>query len=137
MAREAIQVVGLRDTQRALRAVDPAAARALRVALNQASTFLIDKVRPQIPSRSGRARSSLKARSSQTAVRIAAGGSRAPYYPWLEWGGAVGIGDSVKRPYLPDGRWLYPTLAQHREEFLRIMDDAVTGVLRETGLDTT
>ena len=132
---ETVAVIGLRDTRRALRAVDAGAARALRVALNAAASFLIDRTRPKIPRRTGAAAASLKSRSSQEAVRIAVGGRRAPYYPWLDFGGSVGPGGSVKRPYLPDGRWLYPTLRENRAEFVKIMDDAVADVVRAAGLD--
>lgn len=133
--RPRIEVEGLADLQRSLRAVGPAAAKGLRLALNDVAEFLIGRVRPEIPSRSGAARRSLKARSSQKAVRIAVGGRRAPYYPWLDFGGKVGPGDSVVRRYEPDGRYLYPGLKKYRPEFMGIMGKRLAEVARDAGLD--
>lgn len=133
--RPRIEVQGLAELQRSLRAIGPAAAKGLRLALNDVATYLIDRVRPEIPSRSGAARASLKARSSQKAVRIAVGGRRAPYYPWLDFGGKVGPADSVVRDYKADGRYLYPGLARYRPEFEGIMTRRLAEVARDAGLE--
>lgn len=130
-----VEVKGLADFQRGLRQMDKDLPKGLRLALNDCADFLIGKTRPLIPKRSGRAADSLKARSSQKAVRIAVGGRRAPYYPWLDFGGKVGRNDSVARPFFTEGRYLYPTLRKNRDEFTRILGGAVLGVARDAGLD--
>ena len=103
---EPIRVEGLKQFQKALKAVDKNAPKGLRVALNLAAAEIIDTALPGVPRRTGRASATLKARSTQTAVRVAGGGNRAPYYPWLDFGGKVGRGGVVRRPYLKDGRYL-------------------------------
>jgi hypothetical protein len=133
--RPVVQVQGLADFARAVRAVDKESAKALRVAMNGCATFLINKAKPKIPKRTGRAADSLKARSTQKAVRIAIGGRRAPYYPWLDFGGRTGPHRSVVRPFQSDGRYLYPTLADSRGEFQRIMEQAIARVAQDAGLD--
>lgn len=133
--RAAIEVEGLADLQRSLRAVGKEAAKGLRLALNEAADLLINKVGPKIPSRTGAARRSLKARSSQKAVRIAVGGRRAPYYPWLDFGGSVGRGDATKRPYIADGRYLYPGLRENRAEIQAVIDRRIREVAEAAGLE--
>lgn len=130
-----VKVDGLAKFAKGLRKLGADLPKGLRVALNQASEFLIDNTLPKIPKRSGRAAGSLKARSSQKAVRIAVGGRAAPYYPFLDFGGHVGPDDSVARPFFTEGRYLYPTLREHRDDFTKIMQGAVLGIARDAGLD--
>lgn len=133
--RERVAVEGLAQFRKGLRALDRDLPKALRVAQNDAASFLIGKAKPLIPRRSGTAAASLKARSSQTSVRVAIGGRKAPYMPWLDFGGRVGPNDSVTRPFLKEGRYLYPTLKSNREQFADILEDALTDVARTAGLD--
>ncbi len=133
--REAVRVDGLDQFRRALKALDSTLGKGLRVALNSASTFIIEEARPLIPSLTGKARKSLKARSSQNTVRVAVGGKAAPYYPWLDYGGAVGVNDSAKRPFISDGRYLYPTLGKNRAQFEKILTDSLREIARGAGID--
>lgn len=133
--RATLEVEGLAAVQRSLREVGPAAAKGLRLALNEAADLLIAKVTPTIPSLTGAARRSLKARSTGKAVRIAVGGRRAPYYPWLDFGGRTGPRRSVVRPYIADGRYLYPGLRANRDDIQRLIDRRIREVARDAGLD--
>jgi hypothetical protein len=130
-----IAVDGLKEFNRGLRRLDAELPKGLRIALNGCSDFLIQKTKGLIPKRTGAAANSLKAKSTRTSVRIGVGGKRAPYYPWLDFGGKTGIGGSVKRPFYKEGRYLYPTLRHNRDEFTKIMEKAVVGVARGAGLD--
>jgi hypothetical protein len=132
-----IQITGIKEFQASLRKMDADLPKQLRIALNQASQVVIDKARPQVPSRSGAARGSLKVRSSQREARVAAGGRRAPYYPWLDFGGSVGRAKSVHRPFYTEGRFIYPSLRKNREEILDIMSQALTDLAKGAGLEVT
>lgn len=132
-----VSVEGLSQFGRSLRKLDADLPKGLRIALNGTADALIGWTRPKIPSRTGAARASLKAKSTRTAVRIGVGGRRAPYYPWLDFGGATGIRRSVQRRFYSEGRYLYPTLAEHRPDFTRILESALTGVAERAGLDVT
>ena len=134
---DTIRVDGLREFTRSLKALDAAAPKAQRKALNDAAEIVLGYARPRVPKRSGRAAASLKPRSTQTAVRVAAGGSRAPYYPWLDFGGRVGRRKSVRRPFIGDGRYIYPALAAKQEEFLAAMSAALIDAARSAGLEVT
>lgn len=133
--RLVLEVEGLAGVQRSLRQIGPAAAKGLRLALNEAADLLINKVTPQIPSRTGAARRSLKARSSQKAVRIAVGGKRAPYYPWLDFGGRTGRNRSVLRPFKAEGRYLYPGLRANRAEIEKLIERRLREVAEDAGLE--
>ena len=110
-----IKVDGLKAFAASVRKLDKEAAKGLKPALNECSTFLIAKTRPKIPTRTGRA---------------------APYYPWLDFGGRTGRKKSVVRPFIKEGRYLYPTLGEHQAEFDKIMQRNLTKVAESAGLET-
>lgn len=137
MARESIKIEGLKEFQKALKAMDADLPKQLRVALNSAAELVIDYAKPKVPRRSGAAAASLKVRSSQRAARIAAGGRKAPYYPWLDFGGAVGPGKGVKRPFYTNGRYVYPGLAANREQITKQLEVALSELARGAGLEVS
>ena len=116
MAGSTIQVRGLRELRGALRDVDKTLGPELRKALNEVAEIVLDTARPLVPTRSGKARASLKAGSTEKAVQIKAGGSKAPYYGWLDFGGKVGRAKSVKRRFITEGRYVYPSLTKRRDD---------------------
>lgn len=133
---DAVRVEGLADFRRAVRQLGgKELGKGLRATLNASALFLIEKAQPLIPRRTGAAAKSLKARSSQDSVRIAVGGKRAPYYPWLDFGGRVGPAGGVHRPFIKSGRYLYPTLTAHSADFERLMESGLADVARAAGID--
>lgn len=132
---DAVQIAGLAEFRRSLRALDAAAPRALRVAGNQAAQLVVDTARPRVPRRSGKAAQSIKARSSQAAVKIASGGRSAPYMPWLDYGGKVGVNDTASRPFIADGRYVYPAYHAVKGQFEGVLRTALQAIADEAGLD--
>lgn len=130
-----VAVEGLADFNRALRRVNTDAPKALRIALNSVADLVIAEARPDIPRRSGAAAASLKAASTRTSIRIRAGGARAPYFPWLDFGGKTGRGGSIVRPYLSEGRYVYPTLRRERGRFDERLKAALQDVANGAGLE--
>lgn len=137
MPRVTIEVTGLRELRAALKQADAGLPKLIRVALNASSELVVNYAQRKIPSRSGRARGSLKVRSSQTQARVAAGGTRAPYYPWLDFGGSVGPGKSVHRPFYTEGRYVYPGLRENRDEITQTMATALDELVRSAGFEVT
>ncbi|WKU03847.1 HK97 gp10 family phage protein [Micromonospora sp. HUAS LYJ1] len=133
--RQTIAVGGLKEFSKGLRKLDSDLPKALRIAMNAAAGLVIDYAVPRIPRRSGRAASTLKAKSTRTAARIAMGGKRAPYMPWLDFGGKVGPNRSVSRPFLKDGRFVYKGLAERREQITDVMERGIRDVARQAGLE--
>lgn len=134
---EAIRVEGLRQFTKALKDLDLELPKAMRHANNAVASIVVDAARPKIPVKTGKARKSLKAKSTRTAVRVSAGGKRAPYYGWLDFGGSTGIKRSVRRPFLEEGRYIYPEYSGSRGKVLEAMVSAYTTVARDAGLDVT
>lgn len=132
-----IGVAGLARLNRGLRAIDSDAPKGLRLALNTAASTLVDHVKPKIPSVTGAARRSLVARSTRTSARVGVGGKKAPYYPWLDFGGQGRIaGRPAPRPFLREGRYVYPMLRQVRPQIEQALGEALRAVIRDAGLET-
>lgn len=135
---EKIRVVNLRPIARAVARVDKEAAKQLRLVGNEAAGLLIEKTRPEIPSVSGRARGSLKAQSTRTSARVAVGGSKAAYYPWLDFGGEGRIkGRPAHREFIKGGRYLYPTLAKQQGPIGKLLQEGIVAAAQSAGLEVT
>lgn len=130
-----VEVEGLRELNRSLRRLDSDAPKALRLALNVSADALVEKIKRQIPARRGRARGSVKTASTRTEVRIRFGGPRAPYYPWLDFGGRTGKLKRTVRPFYREGRYIYPTLRRERGAFQEALEAALVNLISEVGLD--
>lgn len=131
---EPIKIEGLKEFSRALRKVDSNLPKALRISNNEAVDVVIDWARPKVPVRSGNAVKSMKAKSTRTSARAAIGSSAAPYAPWLDFGGRVGINKSVQRPFLKEGRYLYPGLHANRAKVMEILERSLLDIANEAGL---
>lgn len=129
-----IKITGLREFNRSLRAMDADLPKALRQCLNVAADVVIDHAVPKVPRRTGRAAASLRARSTRTQSRVSGGSARAPYYPWLDFGGRVGRGHAVKRPFYKEGRYLYVAYREHHDEFEAVLDSELQELVRRSGL---
>lgn len=134
---EPVRVQGLREFGKSLKQLDADAPKGLRLAANEAAGLLIDKTRPLIPRKTGKAAGSLKARSTRTMVRVSMGGPRAPHAAWLDFGGRVGRNRSVSRPFIKEGRYLYPTYHANHDEFERVLQTALVKVARGAGMDVS
>jgi hypothetical protein len=134
---EAIRIDGLAQFSRNLKKLDGDLPKALRIALNDAANLVVDDARPDIPRRTGRAAASLKAASTRTSVRIRGGGNRAPRYPWLDFGGRVGRDRSVVRPFIKEGRYVYPAYFRHRDSghIQQVLSRALVDVARSAGVE--
>lgn len=135
---EAIRIDGLREFQKTLRQMDAELPRRLRLILNDAAKIVIDYAQPRIPRDTGRAAGSIKARSSQRTSAVAIGGRRAPYYPWLDFGGQGRVhGRPGRRPFLREGRYLYPALRVKRDDVQRAMAEGLDQLARDAGLEVS
>lgn len=132
-----ITINGIRELQGALKNAESATPKMLRLALNDVAGVVLDYARPLVPTRSGAAKGSMRARSTQREARISAGGNRAPWYPWLDFGGRVGRDNSVDRPFYKEGRYIYPTLRKRHDQILEVAGTALAGLIRDAGLEVS
>lgn len=130
-----VAVTGLRDMNKALKAADQQALDAMKSALKEIAEGVAADVRSRVPHRSGRARASYKARGGVKGAGIAFGGARAPYTPWLDFGGAVGKRRSVRRPVVKGGRYLYPAIADNMDDVEAKVAKAIDEITSRFGFD--
>lgn len=138
-----ITVVGLNELLRDIKRADPAVAKGLRIAGNKAVQFIVEDSKARVPTRKGKAKGSIKGRSTQKLVRVQAGGSRAPYFGFLDFGNVVhhksGVGrnDTMVRPFERTGRYVWKSFADNRIKLLKAYEEAVAKAIDDAGLDVT
>jgi len=130
-----VEITGGRELRKALKQIDTELGKELRTGFKGIAQAIVDKVTPHVPRLTGNAAGSYKARGGQRGAAIAFGGPKAEYAPWLEFGGKVGKKNSVERPFIKEGRWLYPTIKSEREQLIEATDDLIDKVVEHAGLD--
>lgn len=129
-----VRIEGLREFNRSLKDLDADLPKAVRLAFNTAADIVVEDAKPRVVRDTGRAKRSVRARSTRTKSRIVGGGAKAPHYPWLDFGGRVGRNRSVRRPYLKQGRYIYKAFYDNERRYVEVMADALTDVARQAGL---
>jgi hypothetical protein len=130
-----IKIQGLREFQAAMRAVDKELPKELRLMFNDVVKIVADAARPMVPSRTGTAAGSIKPQSTQRMGQVKAGGGRAKYYPWLDFGGSVGRQKSVHRPFLKTGRYLFVAYKAHKPAIEAKTAAGIMELVRKSGLE--
>lgn len=131
---EPIRVDGLNQLRKSLKDAGEGAEKELRPALNDAAQIVVNVAQRRVPSITGTARKSIGVASTGNKVRVKAGGTKAPYFPWLDYGGRTGKHGSVVRPFDKGGRYLYPAYGQERANIMRVLEKRITGIIEAKGL---
>jgi len=134
-AIEPVKVEGLAEFNRNLRKLSADLPKVLRIAHNEAAQLIVNYAQPRVPRKTGRAAGTLKARSTRTESRVSGGSKRASYYGWLDFGGRVGPKRSVHRPFIKQGRYLYPALGANYDKFVALLEDKLIEVARQAGVE--
>lgn len=132
---EPVKIEGLAEFNRNLRKLDGELPKALRLAHNEAGQLVVDYAKSRVPRKTGRAAGTLKTRSTRTETRVQGGSKRASYYPWLDFGGRVGPKRSVHRPFIKQGRYLYPALGANYDRFVAVLEEKLIDVARQAGIE--
>lgn len=113
--------------------------KALRIAMNAGAQLVVDVAKPRVPQRSGAAAASIRVVSTRTEARVRAGGARVPYYPWLDFGGAVGKGKKTKRAFFKSGRYLWAAFAEKSRdgEIQAVISRSLGDIARDAGVSMT
>lgn len=130
-----VRIVGLRELQAALRTMDGESQKGLRLALNSVAETVVAGASRRVPTKTGRAAASLRARSSQREAAVTGGSRKVPYYAWLDFGGRVGRKKSVRRPVVKGGRYLWPTIAANRDSLEKGLTAALADAARQAGFE--
>lgn len=105
------------------------------MAFNDAAKHVVRRAQPRVPTRTGRLAGSIQPASTQRTGAVAyARPASVPYAGFIEFGGAVGRGRSVRRPFVPAGRYLFPAAEQEREPIMRTLEQSLGDLIRRAGL---
>lgn len=131
----AIAIAGLRELTRGLKQIDGELPKMIRLAANEAAQLVVDEARTKVPKKTGKAAKSIRPSSTRTAARVKAGGARVPYFGFLEFGGRVGRNKATKRPFVREGRYLWPAIIRRREEIQEQLQRGLVRVIEAAGLE--
>lgn len=134
-AIDPIKIKGLREFQAALKQMDGETQKQLRVVFNSVAETVAAGARRRVPTKTGKAKGSVKVASSQREAIVKAGGKSVSYYPWLDFGGRVGIKKSVERHFVTEGRYLYPSYAANRSSIQPAVAEGLVQLARDAGLE--
>lgn len=134
---DVIEIQGLRELARGLKTMDAEFPKMLRQAANDAAQIVVDEARPLVPRKTGAAAASIKVASTRTAARVQAGSKKAPYFAFLEFGGRVGKNKASKRPFIREGRYLWPAIIRRREEIEAELAKGLERVVEAAGVEAT
>lgn len=117
MPAQGVYIQNLRDVQRWFAEFEPALQPVLRDELWKAADTTVKwAIVSRVPQRSGDAAASVRASSTARSVFINAGGSKAPYFPWLDFGGTLRPTgrryNTITRARIQRGRYVYPGIDQ-------------------------
>ena len=132
---EPIKIEGLAEFNRNLRKINADLPKMLRLAHNEAGRVVVNWAAPRVPKRSGRAAKTVKAKSTRTETRVSGGSTKSPYYAWLDFGGRVGPRKSVQRPFIKQGRYIYPGLGENYDQVQEILIRGLLDVARAAGVE--
>lgn len=132
-----VEIQGVRDLQKALRQISKEAVKELSEGLAEVTQVVLNEARPLVDrGKTGNAQASMKVKKNQRGAQLAVGGTKAPYFQWLEWGGRTGINKSVSRPFIPEGRSIYPTLRKKSPLLRKMTDELMKKLIEKHGLET-
>lgn len=131
-----IEVRGIRELNKALKQVDAELPKELRLGFKRISEMVVSSAQGKVPVISGAARSSIKPRAAQKGAGIAFGGTKAPYFPWLNFGGNVGRRKSVHRDRITPDRYIYTSINEMGPQIEQEIDLLLKEVIQDAGFDT-
>ena len=137
-----VEIEGLREFRNAIRRVEPGMQKQLQKRFKALAVVVADRIRAKVPvGDTGNAAASVRARATQTSAAVFAGGVKAPYFPFLDFGGSTGRGHvvgsgggAVRRDMPTGGRYVYPVIGEMRGDITREANKALDDTLHEVGL---
>jgi len=133
---DGVRIEGIKELRRALNKIDKELTKEFRVELKKIGDDVAADARSSVPSRTGRARGSIRSGMSGNNGYVAGGKKAVPYFGWLDFGSRqprtgnprsrgpwAGSGEGPK-----GGRFIYPGINRNRAEIhrraVRAMEEA-------------
>lgn len=117
-----------KDLNRALKSIDAGLAKDMRTWLVNAlnASGVVQDAKGVFPKESGRAAATIRAMPTRQGAAVKAGGKRAPYVGWVDYGGKVTQRSNPRhvavRPFVREGRYIRPRVMARREEAIRQLE---------------
>lgn len=124
---DGVRIEGIKELRRALNKIDKELTKEFRVDLKKIGDDVATDARKDVPSRTGRARGSIRSGVSGNNAYVAGGKKAVPYYGWLDFGSRqpqtgnprsrgpwAGSGEGPK-----GGRFIYPAVNRNRDNIRR------------------
>lgn len=135
-----VAVEGLAEFNRAMRKVDAQLPSIIKAEFKEVATATAGVIAGKIPKKTGKMAASVKPRSSANYAAIAAYGAKVPYGRFVDFGGGLpgvrgvrpgGSAGASRRFWIAEGRYIFPTLYDLREESMEAAEKVLDTVLKE------
>lgn len=130
MGGEVVRIDGLRELSRALKAVEDGMQKEVAGVFKRAAEKVASRARSRIRSRSGRLAGSLRPFGTQRKAGVRMGRKAVPYAGPYEFGGYP-----AGRPFVAEGRAIYPTFVEEAGNVRRDVADGLAELIQRAGLD--
>jgi hypothetical protein len=132
-----IQLEGLAAFRRGLKQIDPQLQKDFRQEILPIAQKVAADAAGRVPSRSGRAKGSIRAGVSGNNAYVQGGRSTVPYYGWLDFGSrtAKADGNPATGPWKGSGvgpargRFIYPAIDANRDDIEREAAKAIDDII--------
>lgn len=148
MVQESVTVAGLAEFRKACLALQDN--KDFADAMKRVADIVTDEAKSRVPAVTGALRSTYKSRAAGAGARVVFGGPKAPYAPWMEFGGRKHgklVGKTTKRTQPVDrermsggpgtfsGRYLYPAILANRSKVVSAVEDEMNTLIRRYGFE--
>lgn len=135
---ESITVHGLDEFRQKVSAMKAATPKKLKVVDAAAAEIIVTYARRTMPRRTGRGIGSVKSRTTAKGAVVTEGGAKAPWVPWLDFGGrGRRPGRPAARPFLKEGRYTYKGLRVRQDEITAAANAGLVALATDAGLEVT
>ncbi len=127
---ETIRIDGLRELSRALKQLEDGLQKEIGTVFKGAATKVASIAKGRINSRSGRLAGSITPFGTQRQAGVRMGKASIPYAGPYEFGGYP-----KGRPFMAEGRAIYPTFKEQAPVVQRDIEDGLKSLIRKYNLD--
>jgi HK97 gp10 family phage protein len=120
------EIVGLRETQKALKALGDATKKELKSTHKEAAQIVVDGAMPYVPVRTGALGASMRAAATQTSGKVRVGNAAVPY------AGAIHFGWPARR--IKPQPFIYDTLDGRRQEIAALYRERIFQLVKKYDL---
>ncbi len=137
ISSNAVKIDGLQQLHRALKEISPEIRKQMVREFRGIASNVANDARDRMPERSGTAKRSVRASTIGGGAAVRGGGTRAPYYGWLDFGGHLTKKgkrhNSQYREKLKEGRYIYPAISRRRDDIRKAAESAVHRAKKAAG----